>query len=65
MTAALLALNSRTFSSLRNHRNYRLFFTGQIISVSGTWMQDTALPWLILGLTGSPVYVGALVFDLL
>ena len=28
----------------------------------GTWMQDTALPWLILGLTHSPIYVGALVF---
>ena len=63
MTAALVALNSRTFSSLRHHRNYRLFFTGQLISVTGTWMQDTALPWLILGLTHSPVYVGALVFS--
>jgi len=62
VTAALLALNSRTFSSLRKHRNYRLYFIGQIVSVSGTWMQDTALPWLILGLTHSPVYVGLLVF---
>jgi MFS family permease len=62
MTAALLALNLRTFSSLRKHRNYRLFFSGQIVSVSGTWMQDTALPWLVLGLTHSPVYVGLLVF---
>ena len=62
MTAALLALNSRTFASLRNHRNYRLYFTGQIVSVTGTWMQDTALPWLILGLTHSPIYVGGLVF---
>jgi MFS family permease len=62
VTAALLALNSRTFSSLRKHRNYRLFFSGQIVSVSGTWMQDTALPWLILLLTHSPVYVGLLVF---
>ena len=62
MTAALLALNTRTFSSLRKHRNYRLYFGGQIVSVSGTWMQDTALPWLILGLTHSPVYVGLLVF---
>jgi MFS family permease len=62
MTAALLALNSRTFSSLRKHRNYRLFFSGQIVSVSGTWMQDTALPWLVLGLTHSPVHVGLLVF---
>ena len=62
MTAALLALNSRTFSSLRNHRNYRLFFSGQLVSVSGTWMQDTALPWLVLQLTHSPVYVGLLIF---
>jgi MFS family permease len=62
MTAGLLALNSRTFSSLRKHRNYRLYFTGQIISVSGTWMQDTALPWLVLLLTHSPVAVGLLVF---
>jgi len=62
VTAALVALNSRTFSSLRRHRNYRLYFVGQIVSVTGTWMQDTALPWLILGLTHSPVYVGALVF---
>ena len=54
MTAALLALNSRTFSSLKKHRNYRLYFSGQIVSVTGTWMQDTALPWLILGLTHSP-----------
>jgi MFS family permease len=62
VTAALLALNSRTFASLRHHRNYRLFFTGQLVSVIGTWMQDTALPWLVLSLTHSPVYVGALVF---
>jgi MFS family permease len=62
VTAALLALNSRTFSSIRKHRNYRLYFFGQIVSVSGTWMQDTALPWLVLGLTHSPVYVGLLVF---
>jgi MFS family permease len=62
VTAALLALNSRTFSSLKKHRNYRLYFSGQIVSVTGTWMQDTALPWLILGLTHSPVYVGLLVF---
>ena len=62
MTAALVALNSRTFSSVRKHRNYRLYFSGQIVSLSGTWMQDTALPWLVLALTGSPVYVGLLVF---
>ena len=62
MTSALLALNSRTFASLRNHRNYRLYFSGQIVSVTGTWMQDTALPWLVLSMTHSPVDVGLLVF---
>jgi MFS family permease len=41
-----------TFSSLKN-RNYRLYFTGQIISVSGTWMQRLAQAWLILTLTNN------------
>ncbi len=36
-----------TFRSLRT-RNYRLYFTGQIISVSGTWMQSVALAWLVV-----------------
>jgi len=43
-------LGHATFSSLSN-RNYRLYFTGQIISVSGTWMQRLAQAWLILSLT--------------
>ncbi len=60
MTAALLRANRRTFASLRRHRNYRLFFTGQVISVSGTWMQNIATAWLILELTHSPVIVGLL-----
>ena len=59
MTAALLALNARTFASLKRHRNYRLFFTGQVISVSGTWMQNVALAWLVVELTRSPLAVGA------
>jgi MFS family permease len=58
----LLALNARTFASLRRHRNYRLFFTGQVISVSGTWMQNVALAWLVVELTSSPLAVGALAF---
>ena len=62
MTAALLALNARTFASLRRHRNYRLFFTGQVISVSGTWMQNVALAWLVVELTHSPLAVGILAF---
>ncbi|MBA2461805.1 MAG: MFS transporter [Actinobacteria bacterium] len=62
MTALLLALNNRTFASLRRHRNYRLFFSGQIVSVSGTWMQNIALAWLVIELTHSPLAVGALAF---
>ena len=42
MTAAILALPRRTFMSVRKHRNYRLFFTGQVISLVGTWMQNIA-----------------------
>jgi hypothetical protein len=38
VTAAILALPGRTFASVRKHRNYRLFFTGQVISLVGTWM---------------------------
>jgi len=40
------------------HRNYRLFFVGQIISTVGTWMQSVAMPWLALELTHSGVLVG-------
>ncbi|MEA2433871.1 MAG: hypothetical protein QOG54_1328 [Actinomycetota bacterium] len=46
-----------TFSSLRI-RNYRLYFIGQIISMSGTWMQVVAQSWLVLRLTGSGVALG-------
>jgi MFS family permease len=59
VTAALLALNRRTFASLRHH-NYRLFFSGQVISVTGTWMQRVAQAWLVLQLTHSAVAVGIL-----
>jgi MFS family permease len=59
VTAALLSLNRRTFASLRR-RNYRLFFSGQVVSVTGTWMQRVAQAWLVLQLTHSPVAVGIL-----
>lgn len=49
-------------ASLRKYRNFRLYFVGQIVSYSGSWMQDTALPWLVLQLTHSPFQVGLLVF---
>jgi MFS family permease len=47
----------RTFSSLRV-RNYRLFFIGQLVSLTGTWMQIVAQGWLVLKLTGSGVALG-------
>jgi MFS family permease len=62
VTAAVLALHRRTFRSLRRHRNYRLFFIGQVVSVSGSWMQNIALAWLVLQLSHSPLAVGALAF---
>ena len=52
----------RITSSLANHRNYRLFFVGQMVSLTGTWMQDVALPWLVYHETKSPFQVGLLVF---
>jgi MFS family permease len=48
----------RTFSSLR-YRNYRLFFFGQAVSQTGSWMQRIALSWFVLQLThGDPLAVG-------
>ena len=40
------------------HRNYRLFFIGQLISLTGTWMQTVAQGWLVLRLTDSPSLLG-------
>ncbi|MFE9901983.1 MFS transporter [Streptomyces achromogenes] len=48
---------SSMFSSLRI-RNYRLFFAGQVVSNTGTWMQRIAQDWLVLSLTGSSAAVG-------
>ena len=50
----------RTFRSL-HVRNYRLYFFGQIVSVSGTWMQSLAQAWLVLHLTGSGIALGTTV----
>ncbi len=48
------------FASLRNP-NYRLFFAGQAVSLTGTWMQMTAQAWLVLILSGSATTLGAIV----
>ena len=60
MTAALLTINRRAFASLRMHRNYRLYFLGQAISQSGTWIDKVAQAWLVLALTHSAFAVGLL-----
>jgi MFS family permease len=59
-TADLRAVGARTFRSLRI-RNYRLFIIGQLVSVTGTWMQTVAQTWLVVDLTGSGVDLGVTV----
>jgi len=51
----------RTFRALR-HRNYRLFFTGQGLSLIGTWLQQVAMGWLVYRLTGSAWLLGVVAF---
>lgn len=50
-----------TLASLR-HRNYRLFFFGQMVSLIGTWMQWTAQGWLVYKITGSKAMLGVIGF---
>ncbi len=50
-----------TLRSLR-HRNFQLFFSGQFISLVGTWMQNIAQDWLVYRLTGSAVLLGVVGF---
>lgn len=47
----------RTFAALR-HRNFRLFWIGQLISLTGTWMQTTGQAWLVLQMTHSAWLLG-------
>ena len=44
------------------HRNFQLFFSGQMISLVGTWMQSIAEAWLVYRLTGSAALLGVLGF---
>lgn len=50
-----------TFNSLKN-RNFRLFFIGQSVSLMGTWMQKTAVSWVVYSLTQSKLMLGITVF---
>lgn len=51
------ALIDTVFASLK-HRDFRIFWTGQCVSLLGTWMQRTALMWLVYTMTDSPFLVG-------
>ena len=51
----------QTFRSLR-HRNYRLYFFGQLVSLHGTWMQTVAQAWLVYRLTNSSFMLGLVAF---
>jgi MFS family permease len=51
------AATRRTFQSLRV-RNYRLFFFGQLVSLTGTWMQQVGQDWLVLRLTNRALPLG-------
>jgi MFS family permease len=53
-----LAMLKRSF----HHRNYRLYFVGQLISLIGTWMQTVAQSWLVYRLTGSAALLGLVGF---
>ena len=44
------------------HRNFQLFFSGQLISLIGTWMQNVAQAWLVYRLTGSSLLLGSVGF---
>jgi MFS family permease len=52
---------STAFRALR-HRNFQLFFSGQLISLTGTWMQNIAQAWLVYRLTGSSLQLGSVSF---
>lgn len=52
---------SQTFASLK-YPNFRLWFSGQVVSLIGTWMQATAQGYLVYELTGSPVMLGIVGF---
>jgi MFS family permease len=59
LTSIMMAdrLVTGPFAALR-HRNYRLYWFGQVVSLVGTWMQSVSEPWLVLQLRGSPFQLG-------
>src|SRR5580698_6221149 len=54
-------MNISTFRAFRS-RNYRLYFGGQSVSLIGTWMQKTAVSWVVYSLTHSTLMLGVSLF---
>src|SRR5271154_2547324 len=63
-TAAASEDRSRFRDMVRSlkHRNFQLFFSGQMISLIGTWMDNIAEAWLVYRLTGSSLLLGTVAF---
>src|SRR6185436_18375488 len=59
MASVMERRGASSFRALR-HRNFRLYWTGQLISLIGTWMQSVAQGWLMHRLTGSALMLGLL-----
>ncbi len=55
-------INARDTFAAFKHRNYRLWFIGQVVSLVGTWMQSTAQGYLVYELTQSAAYLGIVSF---
>jgi MFS family permease len=51
----------RAFRAM-GHRDYSLYFSGQLVSWVGTWMQSVALAWMVHRITGQPAWLGAVAF---
>jgi MFS family permease len=65
MTQTDPGITERRLASLMRsfrHRNFRLFFSGQMVSLIGTWMQSVAQSWLVYRLTGSALLLGTIAF---
>ncbi|HYM74985.1 MAG TPA: MFS transporter [Candidatus Dormibacteraeota bacterium] len=60
--AAGRRLNWQAAGRALRHRNFQLFFSGQLISLIGTWMQTVAQSWLVYKLTGSGLLLGSVGF---
>ena len=61
-TAGELSARLQFAGRALRHRNFQLFFSGQLISLIGTWMQNVAQSWLVYRLTGSALLLGSVGF---